>query len=226
MKHPCWILALALVAPSSAADPSPSASAKRSELTIFGGATLKTLRGDGTPFFPILLPAIYTLRTELDGGALLGVRFTRYLTSRAAVELDLTVVPSQDLAFRGEPVCGGFPCRDRFVCLAIGCPVLGIPEYLIEERLTSWQYSAAFTYDLTQGDVRPYLGAAFGASTAVGLDQSHTDVRPGLVLGVKLGGGRLRGRFEVGDFLTSSHFLTDRSEHDVQVRAGLTVGLQ
>jgi hypothetical protein len=155
------------------------------------------------------------------------VRFTRYLTSRAAVELDLTVVPSQDLAFRGEPICGRRPCMAEVVCVTHPCPPrILIPEYLIEERLTSWQYSAAFTYDLTEGDVRPYLGAAFGASTAIGLEQSHTDVRPGLVLGVKLGGGRLRGRFEVGDFLTSSHFLTDRSEHDVQVRAGLTVGLQ
>lgn len=223
MRHRHWIFALALAAPVAAADPPPPS---RSELTIFGGATLSALERDGAPRFPVLLPAIYTLRTRLDGGALLGLRFTRSLGARAALELDLSVVPSQDVEFRAEVICPpGRPCPRGPVCSIVGpCP-LAIPDFLIEERITSWQYGAGFTYDLAGSDVRPYLGASFGASTAVGLDETHTDVRFGLLAGVKLGGGRLRGRLELGDFLTSSHFLTDRGEHDLQVRAGLSVGL-
>jgi hypothetical protein len=222
MRHRHWIFALALAAPVAAAQP-PRA---HSELTVFGGATLTTLSRDGAPRFPLLLPAIYTLRTRLDAGALLGLRFTRYLGARAALEVDLTVVPSQDVEFRAEVICiPGQPCPRGPVCGIVGpCP-LAVPDFLLEERVTSWQYGAGFTYDLAGDHVRPYLGASFGASTTVGLDETHTDVRFGLLAGVKLGGGRLRGRLELGDFITSSHFLTDRSQHDLQARAGFSVGL-
>jgi hypothetical protein len=43
--------------------------------------------------------------------------------------------------------------------------------------------------------------------------------------GVKLGVGRVRGRVQVVDQLNTNLLLTERVEQDVQVSAGLSVGL-
>jgi hypothetical protein len=208
--------------------PAWAGDAGRTELTVFGGASVAQIRRDGAPRFPLVLPAIYALRTRLGAGALLGLRVTRYLGGRAALELDLSVAPSQEAEFRAEVICSpGQPCPRLPDCaLPEGCAApLQVPEFLIQERLTSWQYSLAFTYDLTASAARPYLGAAAGGATFTGLESRDTDLRLGVLAGLKLGSGRLRGRVELADFVATSHFLTGRSEHDVQVRAGLSVRL-
>ncbi len=207
------------------ATPSRADESKRgTELTLFAGATVAELSGGGSPRFPLVLPAIYTFDTRLKSGALVGVRLTRYLTPRAAVELDLSVVPSQELEFRAELVCApGRVCVRAPLCTGTGPCALAAPDFLIREQLTTWHYGLAFTYDFAEADVRPYLGASFGAATSTGLDEQDTDVRLGLLAGVKLGSGKVSGRLEVLDSLTTSHFLTDQAEHDVQLRAGVTV---
>lgn len=219
---PRWALVglLALGAGSAMAAGTP----RGTELTVFGGASLAELGGGGSPRFPLILPAIYTFSTRLEAGALVGLRLSRYVTPRAAVEFDLTIVPSQDVQFRAEVICSpGLPCVRGSVCTGVGPCRLLAPDFLIEERLTTWHYGLAFTYDFAESDVRPYLGASFGAATSTGLERGGTDVRLGLLAGVKLGSGKLSGRLEVLDSLATSHFLTDQTEHDVQLRVGVTM---
>ncbi len=208
----------------SAAGAGAAGAPRGTELTVFAGASLAELSADGAPRFPLILPAIYTFHTRLDAGALVGLRLTRYVTSRAAVEFDVAIVPSQDVEFRAEVICSpGFPCVRGPLCTGVGPCRLLAPDFLIRERLTTWHYGLTLTYDLAESDVRPYLGASFGAATSTGLEHNDTDVRLGLLAGVKLGSGKLSGRLEVLDSLSTSHFLTDQAEHDVQLRAGVTV---
>lgn len=214
---------LALCAGSAAAAGAP----RGTELTVFGGASVAALSERGAPRFPLVLPAIYSFSTRLEAGALVGLRLSRYVTPRAAVEFDLTIVPSQDVQFRAEVICSpGVPCVRGPICTGIGPCRLVAPDFLIEERLTTWHYGLAFTYDLAESDVRPYLGASFGAATSTGLESTDTDVRLGLLAGVKLGSGQFSGRLEVLDSLSTSHFLTGQAEHDVQLRVGLGVRLR
>ncbi len=196
---------------------------RRFELTVFAGGSVRAFERAGAPRFPRVLPAIYTFGTRVDRAALFGVRLTRYLGERAALEVDLSLAPSQDAEFRAEVICPGErPCPRGPVCIGSAC-TLAAPDFVFDERLTTWQYAALFTWDVTRSSLRPYVGASVGGVTHVGLDETGSDARLGPVVGLKVGAGAVRARLELGDLFTPSHFLTGRDEHDVQVRVGVAV---
>ncbi len=227
MSRTCVAAVAVLLAAPALADEPPG----RAEITVFMGSSVGEIQGTTSPRFPLDLPAIYEQSTRLGAGALLGLRFTRAVAPRAALELEVAVAPSQQAEYRAQVPCyPGLPCPRGPVCRPDGpCalpPIPGlVPEYFLEAQLSAWHYNVGLSYELASSDPLPYLGITLGGATYSGLGTSQTDVRLGLLAGLKLGSGPLRGRLELADFVTTSHFLTGRTEHDLQVRAGLSLRL-
>lgn len=187
----------------------------RTELSVlFGASLLDASRGDFL-YLPLvqrsnvqdLLPG--ETRTRLGGSLVGAVRVGHYLGDRAALEVGLSVSPSHEL--RMDSTCP--------YCLFN--PVYW--PYPLAQRSVAYGYDVAFTYDLAGDGTRPFLSFGAGGVTYAFQDYSEKDLRINIGAGVKLGHGRLRGRLEIVDHVNLDHFLTQRTEHDVQVRGGVAV---
>jgi hypothetical protein len=186
----------------------------RTELSVLFGASLLDASRDDLGFALVLQRdferGLYSSpgRTRLGGSLVGAVRVGRYVNERAAFELGLSLNPSHELSMDA-----GCPyCRDLIYW-----------PYPLAQRSVAYGYDAAFTYDVVGGGTRPFLSFGAGGVTYAFQDYSEKDFRINMGAGVKLGHGRLRGRLEVVDHVTLDHFLTQRTEHDVQVRGGVAV---
>lgn len=207
--------AAALLAGSILTSTAQAGEFPRTELSVmFGASLLEASRDDGgvIPLFQRIFAsnAFIGQPTTRLGGSLVGaVRVGHYLNDRAAFEVGLSVSPSHEL--RAEASCPDY-------CLV---PIYW--PYPFAQRSVAYGYDAAFTYDVIGGGTRPFLSFGAGGVTHAFQDYSEKDFRINVGAGVKLGHGRLRGRLEVIDHVTLDHFLSQRTEHDVQVRGGVAV---
>jgi hypothetical protein len=162
--------------------------------------------------------------SSLGSSVLFGVRYSRYLKGRLAVEADLAVGPSHDLETDGE-LCVADRCfgRGGWPRLPVGPPELDFPQGR-GRRVTAWHYGGGLAYDITGGDVRPVLVFGAGGVSWGGSGRTETDFELRFGAGLKILFGRVGARVDVVDHLVLDHFLSGRPEHDIHVTAGLLVG--
>ena len=92
------------------------------------------------------------------------------------------------------------------------------------QSVTAWQYGGGLAYDITGGDVRPVVILGAGGATWSGAGRTETDFELRFGAGLKILFGRVGARVDVIDHLVLDHFLSGKSEHDIQVTGGFLVG--
>lgn len=224
--------------------PSPVAASDddKNQVVVFGGIAILEASGEDTRTFPIPFPTgpgatpfpfrpgrnldleIRT-RTELGNSPVFGVRYSRYLKGRLAVEADLEVAPTHTLDTGGELCLQGrcFGPGDR-----PGFPG-GAPQRFdiardVGRQVTAWHYGGGLAYDITGGDVRPVLVFGAGGVTWSGASRSETSFELRFGVGLKVLFGSLGLRVDVIDHLILDHFVSGKSEHDLQATVGFLVG--
>lgn len=226
------IAALQLAVPTARAD---EAEGDKNEIVVFGGISLldasrsatatidgrgiqvPAMRGFGRfgrPAFQVP-PISIEAETSLGSSALFGARYSRRIKDRLAVEADLQIAPSHSLELRGG------------ACVAEYCVGTGDRDgrglRLGDRNVTAWHYGAGLAYELTGGDVRPFLLLGAGGVTWDGAREADTDFVLRFGAGLKVLFGRVGARVEVVDHLVLDHFASSESEHDVHATAGLLV---
>jgi hypothetical protein len=164
-------------------------------------------------------------RASLGNSALFGVRYSRYIKGRLAVEADLEVAPTHNLETGGD-LC----ISDR--CFGQGgwpeIPGLHPPDLDFGlgagRRLTAWHYGGGLAWDITGGEVRPVLVFGAGGVSWSGSGRTETDFELRFGAGLKILFGRVGARVDVIDHLVLDHYLSGKSEHDIHVTAGLLIG--
>jgi hypothetical protein len=227
------LLAVATAA-TSAAQPAPSD--HRYEVTLVVGASLLTAEDEsGRPatldvaetletFFPLgTFQRLRSLRlrqeTRLGGSFLQGFQVSRRLARRGWLEAGFLIAPTHTLRREASFTCPAEVC-------ALGNVSNLVDALKDEERVTAYHYTLGFAYELARGDVRPFLSVGLGAVTYDLPRSGETDFLFEVGAGVRLGlGDRLGARLEVADRIVPDHFLSDETEHDVHVRAGLSFRL-
>jgi hypothetical protein len=233
LKYP--VALLCFLATGSAIAQRPEVPETKNELVVFGGVSIldaevsseSALPGVGDipgrpdfPFFPDFpggFPDITVRsRTELGSSVLFGARYSRRIKDRLAVEGDLAIAPTHDLELEGDV------CLDGFGCFGEG-GMRGGPFSLdfFQRGVTAWHYGGGLTYDVTEGDVRPFVLVGAGGVTWDGASETDFVFRFGG--GLKVLFGNLGVRVDVADHLVLDHFLTSDNEHDVHATAGFLV---
>ncbi len=167
----------------------------------------------GFPGFPGGFPDVTVRgRTALGSSPLFGARYSRSIKDRVAVEADLAIAATHDFDLGGEVCIGGLGCFGE-----AGARRGGIGR----RAVTAWHYGGGLAYDVTEGDVRPFLVVGAGGVTWDGASDTDFVFRFGG--GLKLFFGKLGLRVDVTDHLVLDHFLTEDNEHDVHATAGFLV---
>jgi hypothetical protein len=214
----------------------------KNEIVVFGGASILDASGgrdtmigmpgwagDRWPGFPDI-----QVRTEtsMGGSALFGARYSRYVKGRLAVEADLAVAPTHDLEAGGELCaegrCFGRGMGDRMRGAWGSGPgmrdVGGVDlDGLRTRNVTAWHYGAGLAYDITGGDVRPFVIFGAGGVSYSGAREASTDFVLRFGAGLKVLFGRVGARVDVVDHLVTDQFLSGDAEHDIHATAGFLV---
>jgi hypothetical protein len=90
-------------------------------------------------------------------------------------------------------------------------------------NLTAWHYGAGLAYDITGGDVRPFVIFGAGGVSYSGAGETSTDFALRFGAGLKIYFGRIGARVDVVDHLVTDHFLSGDAEHDIHATAGFLV---
>jgi hypothetical protein len=231
-------MGLALLGPVVGEAAEDTAAGARNEIVVFGGASVLDASrvfetrggmlgwtGNRWPEFPEL-----DVRTEtsLGGSALFGARYARYVKGRLAVEADLAVAPTHGLETEGELCVEGRcygPGMDERRGPRVRIPVpAGLQiEPFRGRNLTAWHYGGGLAYDITGGDVRPFVVFGAGGVSYSGADGASTDFVLRFGAGLKILFGRVGARVDVVDHLVTEHFLSGDAEHDIHATAGFLV---
>lgn len=243
------LLVVGAVGPAAFAD--ESAAESKNELVVFGGASLldatsstvrtvslpdlggfeprrfPTLPGGGFP--PISIPPIsFQLQTgtSLGSSALIGFRYSRALKSRLWAEADLEVAPSHDLETTGSVCLEGGRCLGTGDFEGAGgrhaFPNIDF-DPTRSRPVTAWHYGAGLAYELTGGDVQPFLILGAGGVSWSGSRETSTDFVLRFGAGLKITFGRVGIRLDAVDHFIPDLFLSGNSEHDIHVTAGMLV---
>jgi len=225
-------------APVLRADQPPSED--KNEIVVFGGISLLDVSRSGQVtydgqnlgvsgmHFPVrfgrqpvpIPPVTIEGETSLGSSVLFGARYSRLIKERLALEADLAIAPSHGLETHGRG-CVGDVCVDTS-----GLDRDGMYRF---ERgfggrdVTAWHYGGGLAYEITGGDVRPFVLLGAGAVTWDGAAGARTDFALRFGGGLKILFGRVGARVDVVDHLVLDQFLSGKTEHDVHATAGLLV---
>jgi opacity protein-like surface antigen len=226
------ILAVLPAAAAAQAAPPPD---HRYEVTLLVGASLLDTGSDEIRAFPVdailpfesflppglrgLLPTRFEQRSGMGGSLLLGFEASRRIGGRAWIETSFLIAPGHTLREDAS-----------FDCPAEVCALAGFASFSdllgAEERVVAYHYGLGFAYEPTRGQVRPFLSVGAGAVTFDVAGRSETRFAFDVGGGARLGfSDRVGARLEVADRIVPDHFLGGGTEHDLQVRAGLTFRL-
>ena len=188
-------------------------SVKKSELTVYSGISfldVEDVNGPCLECLYILPPFIET--STLEGGFIIGFKFGYYLNENVEVEGNFSIAPNQDFTFESSIFCPGVPCplsQDEFA-----------PVIFIEKNAVSYDYGGNLVYNFNQEKVTPFVTAGIGGlSTDLG-DETHNDFVFNFGGGAKFNFKNVGVRFEINDHVIPDHFLTAKTEHDLQVQYG------
>ena len=234
MRLPRFALALVLLPAAAAAQGAPAPDHRYEVTFLVGASVLETASAGPRPFrvdavLPFdsflppairrVLPTSFEQRSRMGGSMLLGFEASRRLGRRAWVETSFLVAPGHTL-------------REDFSfdCRADVCALAGLGSFRdalgTEDRVVAYHYGVGFAYELTRGEVRPFLSVGVGGVTFDVSGRGETDFAFDVGAGARLGfGERVGARVEVADRIVLDHFLGGGTEHDLQVKAGLTFRL-
>lgn len=190
------------------------------EIGILAGASLLDVESEfpgpiPARGVPIPEPFEFRLRSDLGGSFIQGFRIGRYMNRRAQVELSLLIAPTHDV----ERV-SFFVCSSERICPRGGQGGGAIPFFQFTETVVAYHYALNFTYDLGQGEFRPFASFGVGGVSYDLPENVETDFALNLGGGAKIYFGRVGVRIEVVDHILPDHFLTGKTEHDIHVRGG------
>lgn len=183
------------------------------EITIHSGWSFNTADLEFGPCIECatILPP-FTTTTSVSDSFLIGIKTAYFLNSRSAIEGGFAVAPNHDVNTQNSVFC-----RDEV------CPLL--PDFLFERNMVVYQYEGNFLYNILTGDVQPYITIGVGG-VASDLDN---DVRNNFA--INYGGGakfwfkKVGVRFELNDHLIPNYFLSNKTEHNLQIQYGFVFGL-
>ncbi|PWT92124.1 MAG: hypothetical protein C5B54_04070, partial [Acidobacteria bacterium] len=99
------------------------------------------------------------------------------------------------------------------------------PIFFSEGNAVSYDYDGNFVYNITHGNVRPYVTVGIGGVSTDAEQNSKTNFAFNYGGGAKFLFKNIGVRFEVNDHLTPNHWLTGKTEHDLQIQYGFLFGL-
>lgn len=231
---------LAVLSAAPALRAADDADEARNEIVVFGGISLldasrssEATIGTDSIVVPAMRgfsrfgrgqlevpPISFEAETKLGSSALFGARYSRVIKDRLALEADLAIAPTHSLELSGHGCAAGF-CLGTGDGDARGRGPIGIR--LGDRDVTAWHYGAGLAYEITGGDVRPFVLLGAGASTWDGARETETDFALRFGAGLKVLFGRVGARVDVVDHMLLDHFVSGETEHDVHVTAGLLV---
>lgn len=205
--------------------------ARRSELTVFAGASLgspSTNDVDLTLPVPLdrvrdaIAPTIYpgplTVSAELGGSPEFGLRYDWYLTEIVSVGGDFSIAPSHELSTRIR-----FGCPPGRPCIAGEIPELPLLDQAIGTNVVAYHYGGNVGIDLLRGTLRPAIIAGVGAVSYDGTRAGDTEFAFRIGGALKADAGPVVIRLEGIDVITPDHFVSRQAEHDLHVRVGVGV---
>ena len=228
---------LSLAAAAQAQAPTAPAADHRYEVTLVFGASLLSADGEAQRALPFdslqqfeaflpagtlrrLLPSSIETHDHMGASFLQGFQISRRLARRGWIETEFLIAPAHT-----RKQSTSFRCPAE-VCALAGLSSLG-DALGSEERVIAYHYGLGFAYELATGEVRPFLSVGAGAVTYDVPGGGGTSFAFEFGAGARLSfSERVGGRIEVADRVIPDHFLSDRTEHDVQVRAGVVFRLR
>jgi hypothetical protein len=189
------------------------------ELTIYSGISF--LETEHEEFPDILLrpdaPFDYHFESSFDGGFLFGFKGGYYFNENVELEGNFAIAPNQKLrteSFFDCPVAEICPLFDFFP-----------PIFFDEQNGVSYYYDGNLVYNFDLRNLTPFVSVGLGGITNDFEVENHTDFSLNFGGGAKFNFGKVGVRIEVNDHVIPDHFLTEETEHDVQVHYGLLVRL-
>ncbi len=207
----CIVLLLVLLFSNSALQAQEPE--KKSEITIYSGISFLEVEDVTGPCLECLspLPALIQTRT-LESGFLIGFKFGYYVNRNAEVEGNFSVAPDQDLTFESSIFCLTEPCpllRDNIA-----------PVIFFEKRAVSYTYNGNLVYNINGKTVTPFLTAGIGGVSTDLQEEVHSDFVFNFGGGTKFHFKNVGVRFELNDQVIPDHFLSGKTEHDLQIQYG------
>ena len=191
------------------------------ELTIYSGISFLESERD---VFPEILadlrsPIDFHFQSSFDSGFLFGFKAGHYLNENVEVEGNFAIAPNQEL--RTESF---FECPVGEICPLTGLELF--PPFFFEERNgVSYYYDGNLVYNFDYRNLTPFVTVGIGGITNDFELENHTDFSLNFGGGAKFYFGRVGIRIEVNDHVIPDHFLTEETEHDLQVHYGFLVRL-
>ncbi len=188
-------------------------SVHKSEITVYSGISFLDVENATDPCLLCLSPLPpFTETSTLDSGFLIGFKFGYYLNENVEVEGNFSVAPSQDFTFETSIFCPAEPCpltQDVFA-----------PLIFFKKNAVSYGYAGNLVYNFNRKTVTPFLTAGIGGvSTDLG-DETHNDFVFNFGGGTKFYFKNVGVRFELNDQVIPDHFLSGKTEHDLQIQCG------
>jgi len=166
---------------------------------------------------PVMSPYFsFQQAKSLNSSVLVGFRVDHYINDNMAIEGSFAVAPDHKLT------------QSSFIVCPPGqvCPLLAIPDFLVQQNVVAYEYGGNFVYHFLTGQIRPYVLAGVGGISFAGNSDSKTNFTWVFGGGAKFFFTKNVGlRFEFNDHLIPNHFLTDRTQNDLQIRYGFVFGL-
>jgi hypothetical protein len=183
------------------------------EITIHSGWSFNNADFEIEPCFECLSPLPpFVTTTSVDGSVSIGIKTAYFLNSRSAIEGGFLVSPNHDVITERRVFCREQPC-----------PLL--PDFLFERNMVVYQYDANFLYNLLTGDVQPFITIGIGGVVS----DLDNDVRNNFALnyggGAKFWFKKIGLRFELNDHLIPDYFLSNKTEHNLQIQYGFVFKL-
>lgn len=193
----------------------------KTEISIFSGWSFPGIDNTSNRCFPCfpspIVPAFSVGRSQtLDSSVLVGFGVSRYLNNNIAIEGRFSVAPNHQLT------------ETSFIDCPAGeiCPLVLFPDFNLQSNVVAYHYDANFVYHFASGQVRPYVTAGIGGVSFDALSSTRTNVAWTFGAGSKFMLGKGMGlKFEFNDHLIPNHFVTDKTENDLQVQYGFIFGL-
>ena len=159
-------------------------------------------------------PIDYTIHSTLESSVLFGFKGGVYLNHSMQVEGNFGLAPGRDLGQQNNLVCiPELPCP-------AGDVVIYFPGYFTDSNAVSYHYSGNFVYNLETSGVTPFFTFGVGGISTDTIADTETDFAINLGAGAKFYFEKVGLRFEVNDHVIPDHFLTGKTEHDIQVQYG------
>lgn len=185
------------------------------EITIHSGWSFNSTDLEFGPCLECLGPfPPFISKTSVDDSVTLGVKAAYFLNERAGIEGGFSISPGHNVITERTVFCREDPC-----------PLILLPDFLFERNMVVYQYDGNFLYNLLTGDVQPYITIGVGGVASDLDNDTRNDFAFNYGGGAKFWFKKVALRFEINDHVIPDYFLTEKTEHNLQVQYGFVFGL-